>query len=421
MVAGQAGDITINDQLVVAHPVQPETSWWAPIRRLTVGGPDCPWSVAIDDFDPYRACYQWKPAPRLATQAADRLGELVDAAWRLIVREHPRHAAAIAPSLRCLVPLTAGPGRADVSAASRTSYGAVALGVPRDADTVALLLLHEAAHMRLWALLDVVDLHTNTAALHYAPWRADPRPVGALLHGTYAHVAVTDFWRHRRHSSGAAGHAAFAYWRAATWRATTELLECGELTNHGAAVVRALRQTMQPWQREPVPDAVVAEAADAVQVQTLTWRLTHLRPTSAQVATLVDAWQTGRVCPAWPAAERPRPAAAANAPVPTQPEAVMINHAEDLARYSSMIMAGGLSEASEVQAWLMLSRCCWHVHQPGGTVLTDRPELVRAVHQALAATGHQLDPVALAAWFDQAPVRGASHYVGGGSMSQSRR
>ncbi|MFC7484659.1 HEXXH motif-containing putative peptide modification protein [Luedemannella flava] len=61
---------------------------------------------------------------------------------------------------------------------------------------MALLLIHEQQHMTLGAVYDLVPLCvTNGEARHDAPWRLDPRPVPALLQGTFAHLGVTDFWR----------------------------------------------------------------------------------------------------------------------------------------------------------------------------------------------------------------------------------
>lgn len=64
---------------------------------------------------------------------------------------------------------------------------------------LALLLIQEFQHVKLGAVLDLYDLFdpADDRLLH-APWRDDPRPLEGLLQGTYAHLAVTDFW-HARH------------------------------------------------------------------------------------------------------------------------------------------------------------------------------------------------------------------------------
>jgi uncharacterized protein len=75
------------------------------------------------------------------------------------------------------------------------------VALPEDGETLALLLIHEFQHVKPGAMLDLFELCDPVAAgrLFYAPWRDDPRPVEALLQGTYAHVGVTDYWRARRH------------------------------------------------------------------------------------------------------------------------------------------------------------------------------------------------------------------------------
>jgi uncharacterized protein len=78
-----------------------------------------------------------------------------------------------------------------------------------------------------------------------------------VLQGTYAHVAVTDFWRVHRHTAegpaARAAHAQFARWRAATADAIETLAGCGSLTATGQAFVEGMRGSLTPWLSEPVP------------------------------------------------------------------------------------------------------------------------------------------------------------------------
>ena len=115
--------------------------------------------------------------------------------------------------------------------------------------TLALLLIHEFQHVKLGAVLDLYDLYDPTdGRLFHAPWREDPRPLEGLLQGTYAHLAVTDFWRVRQEvTSGAAADVAgqrFAYWRAHTCDAIETLVSSGSLTPLGEQFVDEMQHSV---------------------------------------------------------------------------------------------------------------------------------------------------------------------------------
>jgi len=164
----------------------------------------------------------------------------------------------VAAGLRALMPLANDlPGR-EISAAAREAYGAVAVALPPTGDDLALLIIHEFQHVKLGALADMFDLHDRTdQGLYFAPWRPDPRPVGMLLQGAYAHLGVTDYWRVRRHrvAGSAAGEAEerFARWRLLTDGAITTLADSGALTPLGERLVACMRETIEPWLSESVP------------------------------------------------------------------------------------------------------------------------------------------------------------------------
>jgi uncharacterized protein len=150
-----------------------------------------------------------------------------------------------------LMPLSAGPDGRDVSATARHAFGAVAVALPADPVTLALLLIHEFQHVKLGAVLDLYDLYDPTDdRLFHAPWRDDLRPLEGLLQGTYAHLAVTDFWRVRQEvTAGAAAEAAgqrFAYWRDHTRDAIETLASSGSLTPLGALFVDEMRHSACP-------------------------------------------------------------------------------------------------------------------------------------------------------------------------------
>ncbi|HEY5361174.1 MAG TPA: FxsB family cyclophane-forming radical SAM/SPASM peptide maturase [Streptosporangiaceae bacterium] len=219
---------------------------WQPVRVLSAPGI----RVALEDTDPYRDCHQWRALPRLSDAAFAQWQRQFRAAWQVIEREHAAYASAMGAGLTTLMPLAAAPEGRDVSAAARHAFGAVAAALPDDPVTLALLLIHEFQHVKLGAVLDLYDLYDPTDdRLFHAPWRADKRPLEGLLQGTYAHLAVTDFWRARQHvTAGPAAAAAgqrFVQWRAHTCDAVETLANSGSLTPLGAWFIDEMRHSVR--------------------------------------------------------------------------------------------------------------------------------------------------------------------------------
>jgi HEXXH motif-containing protein len=274
---------------------------WEPLRTVEL---EPGYRVAVEDLEPYRDCYQWQPAPRLDRSTAARFATLLRGAWRILTGRHPEHAAAMRVLLRSVVPLVRPASGLNVSAASGHASGSVAVVIPASAEELALLLLHEFMHMKLDALRDLVHLHQRGARARFlAPWRMDPRPVGALLHGIYAHAGVTDYWRERRHAPDAPtiAHLEFAYWRRQNAVAVESLANSGELTPEGTRLVARLRETLRGWEAEEVPPGIAAKVSDMVLAQTVRWRLRNWRPSDGELDRVTAAWQTG----AEPVAARP--------------------------------------------------------------------------------------------------------------------
>lgn len=226
---------------------------WQPVRTLAAPGI----SVTLEDTDPYRDCHQWAAAPRLTDAELAAWQQGFRQAWAEIKREHSRYAPGLAAGLHTVTPLAAAPAGRDVSATARQAFGAVAAALPDGHATLALLLIHEFQHVKLGAVLDLYDLYDATDnRLFHAPWRDDPRPLEGLLQGTYAHIAVTDFWRARR--SAAVGLAAetagarFAHWRDQTAGAIESLAASGSLTPLGEQFIDGMRQSIAPMLDEPM-------------------------------------------------------------------------------------------------------------------------------------------------------------------------
>jgi uncharacterized protein len=217
---------------------------WQPVRMLHAPGI----RVALEDTDPYRDCHQWPAAPRLADAEFARWQRSFAEAWQEIQCHHTGYAAGLEAGLSVLMPLSAGPDGRDISATARHAFGAVAAALPAEPVTLALLIIHEFQHVKLGAVLDLYDLYDQSdSRLFHAPWREDPRPLEGLLQGTYAHLAVTDFWRARQKvTAGAEAEAAgqrFAYWRDHTREAIETLLGSGSLTELGLRFADGMRQS----------------------------------------------------------------------------------------------------------------------------------------------------------------------------------
>jgi uncharacterized protein len=217
---------------------------WQPVRALRAPG-IC---VALEDTDPYRDCHQWRAAPRLTDSEFARWQRCFEDAWQEICRDQPAYAPALGAGLSVLMPLSPGPEGRDISATARHAFGAVAAALPADPVTLALLLIHEFQHVKLGAVLDLYDLYDPAdSRLFHAPWREDLRPLEGLLQGTYAHLAVTDFWRARQEvTAGAEAEAAgqrFAYWRDHTRDAIETLASSGSLTPLGERFVNEMRHS----------------------------------------------------------------------------------------------------------------------------------------------------------------------------------
>ncbi|MDX3541796.1 FxsB family cyclophane-forming radical SAM/SPASM peptide maturase [Streptomyces europaeiscabiei] len=224
----------------------PDGMTWQPLRHLSTDGPE----VALDDLDPARDCYGYKPLPRLPEAEFRRWEAMFAEAWQLIRTEYPDYAQGIAAGLTAVTPLAPAPSGDDVSATSRHAFGAVGIALPRSAEDLALLLIHEYQHVKLGAMLDMFDLLDGLDdRRHHVLWRPDPRPLDAIVQGAYAHLAVADVWRIRVRR-GAAGVGTALYersrveadtWRTAVLDALDTVAGTGSLTALGHRFVRGLR------------------------------------------------------------------------------------------------------------------------------------------------------------------------------------
>ena len=220
------------------------TAKWQPVRRLRAPG----FSVALEDTDPYRDCHQWPASGRLSDAEVARWQQYFADAWQEIKRDFPAYAPAIKVGLTVLMPMSpAEPGH-DVSAAARNAFGAIGTALPADATTLALLIMHEFQHVKLGAVLDLYDLcDPADVRLYHAPWRKDTRPLEGLLQGTYAHLAVSEYWCTRQKAStGRVAEVAserFTFWRGHTQDAIETLANSGSMSPLGMRFVEEMRRS----------------------------------------------------------------------------------------------------------------------------------------------------------------------------------
>ncbi|MEU8922834.1 FxsB family cyclophane-forming radical SAM/SPASM peptide maturase [Kitasatospora sp. NPDC048545] len=240
-----------------------------PLRRVRlVGG----WTVALEDLDPLRDSHDHPVAERLPDGELLAWTGALREAWELLGRDLPRYAEGILAGLTTVTPLRPGPTGRDVSSAARQAFGAVGIARPATAPTLALLLAHEFQHVKLGAVLDLFDLHDRADdRLYLAPWRPDPRPLEGLLQGTYAHLAVTEYWGTRTVAyGGLPGEAAdraraqFALWRRYTAEAVERLVESGALTGLGVRFAEGMGESVAPWLAVPLP-AAAEQSADRIR------------------------------------------------------------------------------------------------------------------------------------------------------------
>jgi hypothetical protein len=391
-------------------------------RRIVVTHGGMRLDVAIEDTDPLRGRLGLAPAGRLTDDDVDRWAKLLGEAWRLLVTRHPAHARLIGDVLACIVPVQPDASARGISATSADAFGAVAMSAPADAAALAVGLLHETRHSVLNAVqylfdlhtrdlptqdpareLPATDRHTHAPDLRYSPWRDDPRPATGVLHGAYAYLGVTDFWRVERAGGDPVAAFEFARWRAAVAAATGGLLSAGTLTPAGTRFVAAMRNHVLPWLEEPVDPDVLRLAEGANTDHRLRWRLRNLTVDPAGVAALAGAWRRGD--PAGPLPASAVRAAgrrelesnarldlvhrhlrgAAGTAEPGDAAYLRGAPAVASAAYRRTLEAG----ADDLAAWAGLGLTSGYV------ALRERPEVVAALHRALGA---RTDPIGLAAW-----------------------
>ncbi|MGW0710599.1 aKG-HExxH-type peptide beta-hydroxylase [Streptomyces sp. NPDC002643] len=265
---------------------------WKPQYALPGLLPGSP-PVPLDDLDPYRGV----SGPR--HQDLSGPASLDEAAWRrwldswsgvlaMLRLGGGQRGEEAAVLLRCLVPLVEptgahGDGGGTVtgtgscSGTRREAFGAVLSSAPPSPATFAATLVHEIQHAKLGALGEMVTLHgEGLRERYFAPWRPDPRPYDGLLQGVYSHVALADFFHRCALADEVSPAQREAAWREhARYRAqvaeTLPVIESGDLTAAGRAVVEGLSEQCERMNGDPSPHRIRIHAEEGVRAARMRW------------------------------------------------------------------------------------------------------------------------------------------------------
>ncbi|MGW1888713.1 HEXXH motif domain-containing protein [Streptomyces sp. NPDC002004] len=303
------------------------TAHWLPLPRLRLH-PDAPapW-IWLDTLDPYRDLDE--PVD------AEPLGDAGTSAWQRLLlgavghlgpprRAGTPHPPAPAPSrpgsstagdpgagrldpahIRRIVPWEGAEpgamrdGTPRLSASTGDAFGSMVISRPGDPLSLAETLVHEFQHSKLGALLHLFPLlDDDRREEFYGPWRSDPRHLSGLLHGAYAFVGVTGFWRDRKAEEPSwRAEFQFALRRLQTRGVVRTLLTRARLTDAGRRLTLGLARTLDGWLREPVDPVARARARAAATSHLVEWRLRNLRCGAAEAGALAAALAAGAPAP----------------------------------------------------------------------------------------------------------------------------
>jgi HEXXH motif-containing protein len=407
------------------------TPRWFPLRSLRSCTDGLDIRLRLDDLTAYRGLDNpVRPAPLDATEVV-RWQALLDGAWTILTRDHQDWAHELAAGM---TPLPAGFRFRPHSSSVEDGFGAAILSEPYDAAQLAVTLVHEFQHSVLNGLRHLTPLVTDDdPVLGYAPWRDDPRPLGALLHGVFAFTAVAEFWEtHRHRLDGPDVEVAdfeFALWRHQSGTVLRSIRDQHRaLTKAGTRFLDRIAERLARLDAKPVPHRAIIAAESAAADHAACWRTCHLRPDPDLVSAMADAWVAGRAAPSVADDRRPlvepgRPTQRFDARavlmrvrmadpglftrLHTEPHLVAGASQADVSYVAgdvSTALRHYLVELSGVPdrlaAWSGLGLVLAAAGQDKTSkFLLQQPELVRAVAAAVTAdTGRQPPPDELATW-----------------------
>lgn len=205
---------------------------WRGLRLLRARTRAGALTVELDEFPPAFA-EATSPFPALAELRAEDREEwqrLFAAAVELIEWAVPELGGPLSRGMRSVIPIAATLDGASL-ATQTDAFGAAAMILPDTDAAMAVALLHEFQHSKLGALSELVPLVADDTVDLYSPWRTEPRPASAVLHGAFAHAAVALFWS--RLATRWQGVSATEAWAEAELARAQTLLACADLAASG--------------------------------------------------------------------------------------------------------------------------------------------------------------------------------------------
>jgi HEXXH motif-containing protein len=271
---------------------------WAGTHVVRAEAEGRTWTLLLETADRHLDRFALPMSAALTAAEVKSWQACIQSAWEVLVRHHNWVAGSLKAGVSVIVPLFT-PGDADLSSATTpAAFGAIATTLPPDPVIMAEILVHEFQHLVLCALQDMDSLLKPCDERVYAPWRPDPRPVGGLLQGIYAHLGIARFWSAQRHVEAEPddilrAEVMFARWRSMIEPAASTLLRTGCLTPTGTGFVELLRDQGQLLESAPVA-AEAQEIATQVGVDHwATWQLRHVSIDATAVTEVAAAYRAG--------------------------------------------------------------------------------------------------------------------------------
>ncbi|MGA4996098.1 HEXXH motif domain-containing protein [Nonomuraea bangladeshensis] len=261
---------------------------WEGLRRIRAEHRGVAVEFVVDDVDPGRMPGARRLEERLSEADLHRWATTLQPAWEILVERHPLVAEETDAVVKALTPLV-GPADGTASATSKLAFGNIGLSTPPDPHSFAVTLAHESQHAKLSGLLDLIPLtRPDDGSRYYAPWREDPRPLGGLLQGAYAHMAIAAFWEVERREPHPdelllRAHTEFVRWREGTDAVIRTLRASGRLTPEGEVFAAGMADVMAAMGAEDVPAEATLRARGSAGRHLAGWRARNGEPPAEQV------------------------------------------------------------------------------------------------------------------------------------------
>jgi len=244
------------------------------IRRVQTGSGLLRLDITVDDVDDYRRCHDLEVARRLTTSEFEEWHRAIVDAWALASAFLPDAARGAAAGLVSLVPLQSVSGKV-LTATHSDAFGGFAASYMEWPASLASAILHEARHSDINALHELRPLYDDEHRVRYfAPWKPDPRPLGAVIHGLVAFTTVAKFWNAARLDPDLEEKATaeFARLRLYISRALMSIDDSSGLTSAGARIVESLTETVADLMECDLPKTIVHRADAELQSVESRWQ-----------------------------------------------------------------------------------------------------------------------------------------------------